>query len=112
MELLLSNPIFTTCVILSIIGFILSLCKNEFKYVLVSCFFISFAAAIYKTEEYEKTLESYGYETTTLYGEIIPAKTCELKNEQKVCEVLEYTLKGEGSRTKTIEVVVENYWEK
>lgn len=63
-------------------------------------------------EDYEKVLKSFTYEASVSNGEIISAKSCETLNKKKICEVLEYTLKGEGSMTDTIEVVVDDYWEK
>ena len=58
----------------------------------------------YEIVEYKAELKS---------GEIISAKSCEkFKDDKKVCEVLEYAFKDEGSKTETIEVVVDDYWEK
>lgn len=59
----------------------------------------------------ENLLASYNYEAYILDGRIIPAENCELKNDHKVCEILEYSY-NEGSDENTIKVVVEDFWKK
>lgn len=60
---------------------------------------------------YEKTLATFQYEAYLEDNRVIPAKVCELKNDNKVCEVLEHTYNN-GSTEKTIRVGVKDYWEK
>lgn len=116
----LSNLLLAIAAILAVLTFYsVKYGKDYFQICLLGVFIFGFWGAYQISNEklderysnYEKTLATYQYEAYLEDNRVIPAKVCELKNDNKVCEVLEHTYNN-GSTEKTIRVGVKDYWEK